>query len=280
MTTFYISTRARQRLRSVQELLTQLDPEGEPRVVMVPGSPQPRDSVIVFPGSFNPPTTAHLALLKQAQQFARLQHQPMYLYAAFSKRTIDKETVERPLLQERVLLLQEVLKKRLPHAGVLLFNRGLYVEQAQAIRQAFPGVRRIFFLMGFDKIVQILDPRYYDDRDAALGELFQLADLLVAPRGDDGEGELRALLQEPQNKRFARSIHPLPFSTNYRYISSSQIRQEEGLEARDVPQEVRRFIRETRAYAPPLKHDRVEIDYYAERVKQLEQLIKSARGGR
>src|SRR5579859_4916635 len=115
MATFYISTRARQRLRSVQELLKQLDPEGEPRAVVVPGSPPPRDSIIVFPGSFNPPTTAHLALLKQAQQFAR-QHEPMYLYAAFSKRTVDKEAVERPLLQERVLLLQEVLKKRLPHA--------------------------------------------------------------------------------------------------------------------------------------------------------------------
>ena len=34
-------------------------------------------------------------------------------------------------------------------------------------------------LVGYDKVVQILDPKYYDDRDAALHELFALARLLV-----------------------------------------------------------------------------------------------------
>jgi nicotinic acid mononucleotide adenylyltransferase len=231
--------------------------------------------VIVFPGSFNPPTTAHLALLKQAQRYAR-QHEPMFLYAAFSKRTVDKETVERPTLLDRILLLQIVLRRYVPHTGILLFNRGLYIEQAQAIRAAFPTVRRMLFLMGFDKIVQIFDPRYYGDRDVALDELFQLADLLVAPRGNDGEDELRALLHEPQNERFARHIHLLPFNNKYRYVSSTHIRQEEKVEAHDVPEEVRRFMRETRAYASPLLRDGEEIDYYAEREKRLKQVITKA----
>src|SRR5947199_3915238 len=149
MATFYISPRSRQRLRLAQALLQQLDPEGEPQALIVPGSPQPRDSIIVFPGSFNPPTTAHLALLKQARQFA-YQHlgaaggQPIQLYAAMSKRIVDKERVERPLLLDRVMLLSLLLRRRLPHTGVILFNRGLYVEQAQAVRTAFPKVRKLF----------------------------------------------------------------------------------------------------------------------------------------
>ncbi len=270
----YISPHTVQQLRHIQTLLDQLHPEAAPQAFIVPGSPEPRDAIIVFPGSFNPPTKAHLALLKQAQRFAH-EHEPMYLYAASSKHTVDKETVERPLLVDRIHLLEVVLKRRLPHAGIMLFNRGLYVEEAEAIRNSFPKVKRILFLVGFDKIVQILDPRYYENRDVALTELFKLAELLVAPRGDAGEHELAELLHQPQNERFAHYIHRLPFNGQYRYVSSTNIRQ--GADLQDAPQEVRQFIHETRAYAPPLHlRNGSEIDYYGQRIKQLERDVLSS----
>src|SRR5215472_3166650 len=62
----YISDRTVQRLKRVQEQLDRLHPEDVPRAYGVSGSPEPRGSIIVFPGSFNPPTNAHIALLKQA----------------------------------------------------------------------------------------------------------------------------------------------------------------------------------------------------------------------
>ena len=268
----YLSTRTIQRLKGVQALLDQLQPETEPRAFIVPGGPQPHGSVIVFPGSFNPPTTAHIALLKQAREFARV-HESMTLYAAFSKRTVDKEAVERPLLLDRIVLLDDILHKRLPHAGILLFNRGLYVEQAEAIHRSFPRVKRILFLLGFDKIVQILDPHYYQDRDASLFELFKRAELLVAPRGNAGEKELAELLNQPQNQRFAHFIQALPFNALYRNVSSTSVRQGASRSVSEVPQEVRLFMRKTRAYAPPLeKRDGAKIDYYGLRMQYLQHL--------
>jgi nicotinic acid mononucleotide adenylyltransferase len=269
----HFSEHTLQYLRRVQALIDRLQPEEASQALVVPGSPEPRDTVIVFTGSFNPPTLAHLAMLKQARQYAR-QHEPVHLYAAMSKRTVDKESVERPLLLDRVLLLQKLLPKHVPHSGIMLFNRGLYVEQAEAIRRSFAGVKRIFFLIGFDKIVQILDPHYYEDRDAALHDLFRLAELLVAPRGSDGEKELEDLVQQPQNKQFARYIHPLPLSSTYRDISSTSVRQKARGYGHEVPQEVRHFMRTTRAYDPPLKYaDGREIDYYGERIKSLNALL-------
>jgi len=271
--TLSISTRTLQRLKRIQTLLDQLHPEAESRAFVVPGSPEPRDGVIVFPGSFNPPTTAHIALLKQAREFARA-HEPMMLYAAFSKHTVDKETVERPLLLDRIVLLDDILRKRLPHAGILLFNRGLYVEEAEAIRRSFPRVRRILFLIGFDKIVQILDPHYYQDRDASLSEFFKLAELLVAPRGNAGEKELNELLHLSENERFARFIHPLPFNGAYRNVSSTAVRQGASGAASEVPQEVRQFMLKTHAYAPPFKkRDGSEVDYYGLRMQYLQHLL-------
>jgi nicotinic acid mononucleotide adenylyltransferase len=271
--TFSFSPWTLQRFKRIQVLLDQLQPEAESRAYVVPGAPEPRAGVLVFPGSFNPPTTAHIALLKQAREFARA-HEPMTLYAAFSKRTVDKEAVERPLLLDRIVLLDDILRKRLPHAGILLFNRGLYVEEAEALQHSFPRVKRILFLLGFDKIVQILDPHYYKDRDAALSDLFKRAELLVAPRGDAGEEELDELLHQKQNEQFARFIHPLPFNGAYRNVSSTAVRLGARGAASEVPQEVRQFMRETYAYAPPMKkRDGSEVDYYGLHVHYLYHLL-------
>src|SRR5260370_18288796 len=103
------STYTMQRFKQVQALLDRLGPEAEPQALVVPGSPTPEGGIIVFPGSFNPPTTAHLAMLKQARHFAYL-HGHMKVYAAISKHIVDKEAVEPPLLCYPILLLAHVIR--------------------------------------------------------------------------------------------------------------------------------------------------------------------------
>lgn len=272
----YLSQKDLYRFQRVQARLNRLD-AGESQVLAVPGTVPPHGDIIVFAGSFNPPTVAHIGMLKQAQQFARQRQKETMLYAAFSRRTVDKESVERPLLLDRIVLLQNILRTRFPQGGILLFKQGLYVEQAQALRISFPRVERIFFLMGYDKIVQVLDARYYDDRDATLTELFRQANLLVAPRGDGGVEEIVTLIHQPENERFARSIHSLPLDTSYREISSTQVRQADAGSAllREVPWEVRQFMRKTRAYAPTLMQSNgTLIDRYEERVNELQRLLR------
>ncbi len=280
---FHASPRTIRCLKRVQTLLDQLQLEATAQAVITPGSPEPLDDIIVFPGSFNPPTTAHLAMLKQARQLTRQQalssntKRTMHLYAALSKHIVDKEQVERLTLLDRVMLMETLLRHRLPHTGIMLFNRGLYVEQAEAVRASFPRVKRLFFLLGFDKIVQILDPRYYEKRDVALEQLFGLAQLLVAPRGNDGIDALKSLLEQPQNQRFARFIAALPLEKAYRDISSSRIRQHSDEYYYNEPCEVRHFILETRAYAPPLRlANGTSVDYYEERVKAMNALLHNS----
>ena len=255
-------------------LLDQLDPQAPSQAFVLPGSPAPEVKIIVFPGSFNPPTLAHLALLKQAWQFARV-HSPMLVYTALSTHITDKERVQRPLLLDRIALLETVLRNHVRHTGIILFNRGLYVEQAAAVHSTFPQVADLYFLIGFDKIVQIFDPHYYQDRDQALHELFKLADFLVAPRGESGPEELDILLSRPENKQYAAHVHALPLSATYRYISSTNIRQVLSAHEQEVPSEVRRFIHETHAYEPPVERvDGTKIDQYGERILAIESALK------
>jgi len=194
------------------------------------------------------------------------------VYAALSRQIVDKEAVERMTQLDRVVLLERVLAQHVKHAGILLLNRGLYVEQAQGIRAAFPQVRRLRFLVGFDKLVQILDPRYYDERDSELRELFALARLLVAPRGNDGVGELNELLAREENHRFAVFVRLLPLEERYRAMSSTEAREAATLEI--VPREVRDFIQRTRPYEPSVPQaDGSERDFYAERTRELRGLL-------
>jgi len=266
-------------LKSLQSLLDRLDPQAQPWAVCVPGYHEPAGNVIVFPGSFNPPTNAHIAMLQQARQFGGQLHVPHvhHVYAALSKRTTDKETVERPLLLDRIVLLEVALASQLPGVGILLFNRGLYVEQAEGVRAAFPGVETLYFLLGFDKIVQIFDPHYYTDRDAALRELFRLAKLLVAPRAGAGAKELHELLEKPENRQFAAHVHPLPLPAMYAGLSSTRIRQGFDVHWQDVPPEVRRFIRETHAYEQEQRlPDGSVIDQYGERIRLIEEFTRAS----
>lgn len=268
---------AKQTLRVYQRIynvLACLDPTASPSAFIAPGSALPRNTIVVFPGSFNPPTNAHLALLQQARKFALRQSGHWQIYAALSKYSVDKEAVERMTLLDRVALLGRVLKDQGTSTGILLLNKGLYVEQARGIRAAFPQVRRLFFLVGFDKIVQILDPRYYTERDAALRELFSLAQLLVAPREAYGERELAELLARPENWPFASSIHALPLAERYRHISSSQIRQD--TQSDNIPSLARDFIWRTHPYStPPYSTTaRPQIDIYAERTRALQALLR------
>lgn len=266
-----------QRFKVIQRLLDGLDPNAQPQAVIVPGSHKPAGDIIVFPGSFNPPTNAHLAMLRQAQQFEQ-GHGAGRVYAAVSKHTTDKEHVERPLLVDRLVLLEKVLQHHAPGVGTMLFNRGLYVEQAGGIRAAFPGVTRLLFLVGFDKIMQIFDPHYYTDRDAALRELFTLAEILVTPRADAGKREFRALLERPENRQFARFVHLLPLDASYRQVSSTHIRQDFAGHRQDVPPEVARFIQETGAYASPERlPNGTRRDVYGERIVAINKLLGGGR---
>lgn len=234
--------------------------------------------LLVLPGSYNPPTTAHLALAE-----ASLQAMPRAnLFLSLGTTIINKEQTERATLHDRVALLDQIAR-RTRHMGVFLTNQGLYVEQARAIRAAFPRASEIVFVVGFDKIEQIFDARYYQDRDMALKELFAFARFLVAPRANRAAVDIAALLRQPENQQFQASVHILPFAGEYREVASSQIRaafqtyppaRAAASFAALLPPEALAFALETGCYSPaqPLANGE-GIDRYGLRTILIERAL-------
>ena len=228
--------------------------------------PAPGARLGLLAGSFNPPTIAHQTLVMAGLTVGGLDH----AWYALSTRTVDKEVVTGAGLEDRLLLL-DLLVAADRRLGVLLLNRGLYVDQARLVRAAYPLLGDLIFLVGFDKIVQIFDPRYYDDRDAALEQLFALATFLVAPRGVDEAPALAALLARPENRRFAGAVRPLDLPPSLREVASSAVRLRlaDGVQPdRAVPPEVTAFVEATGLY--------VDEERYGRRHATIEEALAAA----
>ena len=122
-----------------------------------------------YPGSFDPPTIAHLAVAEAAARQAGLARVELVI----SRRTLGKDHLDEATVARRLAALDAVAAAR-PWLGVAVSDGGLVVD----IAAGYDAV-----VMGADKWAQVIDPAWYGGstaaRDAALARLPRV---LVAPR--------------------------------------------------------------------------------------------------
>jgi hypothetical protein len=123
----------------------------------------------VYPGSFNPPTIAHLAIARAARDRAQLSRVDL----AVSRVALGKSEPDHPTFDDRVAILTAVVDAR-PRLGLVIVETQLIAE----IALGYDAV-----ILGADKWAQVIDPVWYGDsetaRDAAVAGLPRV---LVAPR--------------------------------------------------------------------------------------------------
>ncbi len=122
----------------------------------------------VYPGSFNPPTIAHIEIA----QAARLTHGLDRVDLAVSLSALGKTDVVQPTLDERLGVIEASV--------AAVDGLGLIVTEHQLIADIADGYHVV--VMGADKWHQINDVSWYRDtaeRDAAIASLPRLA---LAPR--------------------------------------------------------------------------------------------------
>jgi len=152
---------------------------GRPRLEVLGVWPPAAGSVGLVAGSFDPMTVAHAALAEALGTDLTL--------LVWSPATLPKEAGPggnpSPPLLEREDVLASLLAwcHSRAWARVAVCSHGLLADQVEAAAVSFPRARLVLG-MGSDKILQLLDPRWYQDRDAVLGHLFERAEVAVAAR--------------------------------------------------------------------------------------------------
>ena len=122
-----------------------------------------------YPGSFNPPTIAHLAIAEAARRQCDLGR----LDLVVSRVALGKEIAEVPRFEDRLAVLDAVAHSR-PWLAVRVTDAKLLVDVAQGYD---------LLVVGADKWAQLHDPAWYGGSDAARDDaLERLPDVVVAPR--------------------------------------------------------------------------------------------------
>jgi nicotinic acid mononucleotide adenylyltransferase len=103
-------------------------------------------SAAAFPGSYNPPTVAHLAMAEATVRQCAVDRVDLVL----SRSTLGKETVVRPTIEQRANVLRVVAADR-PWLGVV-------VTDAQLLADIGEGYDVL--VLGADKWAQVLDPSF------------------------------------------------------------------------------------------------------------------------
>jgi hypothetical protein len=123
----------------------------------------------VYPGSFNPPTIAHLAIAEAAVEQCGLDR----IELVISRRTLGKSADDLMAIEDRLTILRGLTVSR-----PWLASRATDHQLIADIADGYDVV-----IVGADKWAQIIDPAWYegsaDARDLAVGRLPHVA---VAPR--------------------------------------------------------------------------------------------------
>lgn len=177
----------------------------------------------IYPGSFNPPTTAHLAVAAAVHEQRNVER----VVLSISSTTLAKESVEHPLLRHRMTVLEAIAATR-PWLDIRLTDAQLLADIA---------VGYDVLVMGADKWHQINDPIWYDndpiERDRAIARLPELA---IAPRPP---------LEVP-------SQHELDVHQDHHEVSSTKAR---GGELELMSCHAQHFALETGAWIEPSRYE-------------------------
>lgn len=126
-------------------------------------------AVAAYPGTFDPPTVAHLAIAEAALDQLGVERVDLVL----SRRPLGKRHRDLVLLEDRLSVLEQVTSRR---AGL-----GVVVTESELLVDVAAGYDAL--VLGADKWVQINDASWYGGsiaaRDAAIAGLPPVA---IAPR--------------------------------------------------------------------------------------------------
>ena len=226
----------------VRKVIKVTNSAGMPQINLVhkakKGVDGPNQRLGVLPASFDPLTKAHVAIVSEARKWGLDE-----ILLLLDGRNVDKRSFGASL-EDRVLLVTSFFKEE--DISIALSSHGLFLEKLRALKRLYPPSTKIYFLVGYDTILRVLDKKYYRDREAALDELFEGSEFLVAGRGDKGEKEILALFEKEENKRFKSKMKTIDIAP-FTFISATETRRRikrgESLEAL-VPEEILPLINE------------------------------------
>jgi nicotinic acid mononucleotide adenylyltransferase len=208
--------------KAMAELLAGLDPKGPPRIAFgrrAPAGIRERPGhLLCLSASFNPLTVAHVWLIQEASRI----FSPDEILLLLARANVDKPVEGFPL-ERRLSLLVRFAESR-PTFSVAACSHGRFVDKAEAIRPHYTPGTRLTFIVGFDTLVRLFDPKYYADLNASLSALFEASEFIAANRAPDPPEAVISFLARPDVTPYANRIRVIQLPPEIAAVSATQVR--------------------------------------------------------
>lgn len=142
------------------------------------------DVLLVLDSSFNPPHWGHYTLIKKALEFYHGKSAQVLLLLSVNNADKAPKPAAFDKRMEMMCLIAAMLHKESVSISVGITVFGKYVDKNTALRDYYYPHGNIAYLMGFDTIVRIFDPKYYSPQlpSDALNEFMISAELCCLTR--------------------------------------------------------------------------------------------------
>lgn len=234
-------------------IIDRINANGPPRIEFVKRGPV-GSRLGVFASSFNPPTVAHVQLVRGAAETFALDE----VLALAGKANADKLDYECSL-EDRLTMLTLAFAPD-PNVSIGLSSHAFYVDMIDALQRDYPEQTDLHFIVGFDTFERVLDAedrytgRYYrkfGGRGEALEYLFAHSRLIVAGRAGAGQESVRLLVEREPAVPIDRVFY-LDLAADLGELSATEARTRrlEGQSINEiVPATVADYIRERGFYS-------------------------------
>jgi nicotinamide-nucleotide adenylyltransferase len=215
--------------------------------------------IAILDSSFNPPTKAHLKLLENSiinynnnsQNF--IFHASLLLYSINNVDKItsssDAKLIDRLIMMK--ILASCIINSQKSNNNSLLQNLAVgvttqarFIDKANAIHSSFNNNSNnnsnnnisLYFIMGFDTIIRLFNPNYYNDIKKELGEFFTKNYIICANRDGHNNDEIEKFLNNDivkeivninnnNNNIHEKKILRIILNEEISRISSSKVRE-------------------------------------------------------
>lgn len=205
------------------ELFNRLDPTASPRIELMHRAEsaisEPGKRLGIFSGSFNPLTLAHTKMIEDTIAEYELDE----LLLLLAKANVDKTVFGLPLAA-RLLTLKRYTKNR-EKFSVGVSSHGRYIDKVTALKVILPPETEFHFIVGYDTLVRIFDPKYYTDFHTELEEFFIDARFIVANRAEADVETIASFMDQPEIRQYTPYVSCLLLPDVYAYMSSTEVRE-------------------------------------------------------
>ena len=237
----------------IKEIIERVGTAGVPEIALIKNAEMNGPKLGVFASSFNPPTTAHVELIKRATENLSLDQ----TLALAGKTNADKTAYECPL-EDRIAMMELTFAEQ-PRISIGLSSHAFYVDILEALERKYPAQTDLHFIVGLDTFERVLDfedhysdrfHRAFKGRGEALSFLFSKSSFIVAGRAGAGLERVEFLVSREKAVPSDR-IKYLDFPDDLGDLSATEVRRRRrhGLTIHGlVPAVVENYIEEHAIY--------------------------------